>query len=158
MYQTTFSTILPMFGAVALERGVPGYAAAELLVAGERWLTAGEIRSILIAATFIGIDAFAVEQNFDRDRVFAALAKSIFTVREFTPEEMERSWELVQMFSNFKTLRTEHAFDDWICESWWSSCQTVPYAYPSAMSGAVAFGLGVRQALLKCTLEYDEET
>lgn len=83
--------MLPRFGPVLLERGEPGYAAAELLVDGERRLTAGEIRPVLIAATFIGIEACAVEQNFDRDRVFPALAKSIFTVRELIPAEQERA-------------------------------------------------------------------
>lgn len=83
--------MLPRFGPVLLERGEPGYAAAELLVDGERRLTAGEIRPVLIAATFIGIEACAVEQNFDRARVFPALAKSIFTVRELIPAEQERA-------------------------------------------------------------------
>jgi hypothetical protein len=155
MYRAPFSKILPSFAPVILERGLPGYALADLQIPGERRLTPSELRSLLIGSAFIGIEALAIEQQFDRERFIPILAHSVRTLQELTPPEQERSLELVQAFKEFRIIRSDHAFEDWICEALWELHQTAAYAFPSAMSDAVAYGLTIIQSLQKCTLEYD---
>jgi hypothetical protein len=146
--------IMPSFVPVLLERGVPGYTAAKQLAAGERTLALSEIRAILVASAYIGADAAAVEQGFDRDRVLPLLTKSVRDLDSCDDWEKNQSLYLANRFYSYKIIRAEHNLDDWICEALWGAYQTAPYVYPSAIAGAVSYGLTIMQSLRKCSIEY----
>jgi len=146
--------ILPSFVPVTLERGVPGYEAAPISLAGERRLSASEIRSLLAAAVFLGALEHASNLQFDMHRVRETLTRTLLSLPDLSEEERQHALRLVERFFDFKIIREDHPFDDWLCEAWWAEFQSIPYSYPSAMSEAVAYGLEVRRSLSKCTLEY----
>jgi hypothetical protein len=152
MLRAPLAKILPSFLPVLLERGVPGYESAEL-ISGEKRLARTEIRSLLVAACYMGALDCAGGQ-LDMTRVEEALSRSLQELPELSAAEKGASSELIATFSNFRIIRENHSFDDWLCEAWWPVFQSVPYQYPSAMSDAVAFGLAIRQSLKKCSIEY----
>ena len=90
----------------------------------------------------------------DFQRVTEALKASIPAIPDVTPEAATLALGLVNRFYGFHILREEHFLDDWVCEALWPAFQTAPYTYPSAMSGAICYGLSITQSLRKCELQY----
>lgn len=148
------SAILPSFLPVLIERGVPGYESARISLTGERRLTRSQIRALLAATAYLGALEHARNLNFDTTRVQENLTRTLLEVPDLTDDERKHSLHLIDQFFNCKVIRADHSFDDWLCEVWWPEFQTIPYTYPSAMAGAVAYGLGIRQSLNNCILEY----
>jgi hypothetical protein len=154
-YRAPFSTILHGFAPVSFKGGVVKYLSDPLFVSGERRLTESEARSLVIACAYIGIEAAAIERQFDRDRVLTNLTESVRALDILTIEERHRALQLVQRFYDYKIIRAERAFEDRLCEALWSEFQSVPYVYPSTMARLVGYGLGIMNSLEQCTLEYD---
>lgn len=152
MIRAPLSKILPSFVPVLLERGVPGYATEETSQ-GEARLSETNVRSLLAASAYLGALDYA-GQHLDSKRVESALTQSLEQLQELAPEERAFALKLIKTFFGYRIIRENHAFDDWLCEAWWSTFQPGPYKYPSAMSGAVFFGLSIRDSLRKCALEY----
>ena len=148
------ATILPSFLPVLMERGVPGYESVHISLTGERRLTRSQIRALLAAAAYLGALEHVGNLNFDATRVQEILTRTLLEVPDLTVDQRKHSLHLIDRFFNCKVIRANHSFDDWLCEVWWPEFQTIPYAYPSAMSDAVAYGLGIRQSLSNFTLEY----
>jgi hypothetical protein len=152
MFRAPLATLLPSFLPVLLERGVPGYESAEL-TSGEKRLARAEIRSLLLAASYLGALDYAGGQ-LEMTRVEESLNRSLQELPELSPAEKDASRELIAEFINYRIIRENHPLDDWICEAWWSRFQSIDYQYPSAMSEAVAYGLAIRQSLRECSIEY----
>lgn len=155
MYRAPLSQILPSCVPVLIERGVSGYNASDLLVSGERRLSESELRSVIVCAAYVGVESVASMQRFNREKVKNALDLSLKKLTDLNSSEQQRVLDLVEAFGSYPIIRANSHFDDWLCESIWGCFQNVPYEYPSAMSGAVAFGLSVIQSFEKCSLEYD---
>jgi hypothetical protein len=153
-YRAPIHLILPSFLPVIIERGLPGYAAALTALNGEKRLNQPQLRALLAASAFMGVVEHAGRLNFDADRVEVSLTGALREVPDLSVDERGHAQRLIDLFFKCKIIREEHSFDDWLCEVWWSEFQTIPYEYPSAMAGAVAYGLGIRQSLSNCTLEY----
>lgn len=81
------------------------------------------------------------------------LSQSLGRVGVLSESEKKRALELVERFHSYRIIREDHPLDDWVCEALWPAFQKAPYVYPSAMSGAVAYGLSIDQTLQKCVLE-----
>jgi hypothetical protein len=145
--------ILPSFVPVILERGLPGYA-AEALTAGEIRVPMQQLRPLLVAATLVGAWDYAGSQGFDSDAVRELLVQSLHNIPDLMPYEAKATVDLVDRFLSFNVIRSEHPLDDWLCEAMWPAFQVAPYRYPSAMSNVLSYGLGIRDALRKTTLEY----
>ncbi len=154
MYKAPLGIILPSFLPVLLERGVPGYEGAEIHLEGEERLDQMQIRSLITAAAFLGVETYVLDRDFDSERVQTSLTASFAQVSELSPEEMTFALQLVDDFYEYKFIRKDHSFDDWLCEAWWDEFQSIPYSYPSTMSDAVAYGLTIKNTLDKCDLEY----
>ena len=154
MYRAPLGRILPSFIPIFLEKGVPGYEGTHISVLGEKRLSKAEIRSLLVACVYLGIEEHAGNRNFDSEKVRQILTRSLSELNELSPEEKMLSLRLVDRFYNYKVIRADHSFDDWVCEALWDQFQGIPYVYPSAMSNAVSYGLTINQSLEKCILEY----
>ncbi len=154
MYKAPLAIILPSFLPVLLERGLPGYESAKVRLGGEERLDQMQIRSLITAAAYLGVETYALDRDFDSDRVQASLTASLAQVSELSSEEMTFALQLVDDFYEYKFIRKDHPFDDWLCEAWWDEFQGIPYSYPSIMSDAVAYGLTIKQTLSKCELAY----
>jgi len=142
--------ILPSTIPVKLERGVPGYAASELIVKNEKRIPETDIRHILIASTFVGALVAITDLGFDFDETQAALKASLQNIPIISSLDSQRALELVDAFHGFHIFRAEHPLDDWVTESWWALFQDAPYAYPSSMSDVVLYGLDIISVLEKC--------
>lgn len=153
MYRAPLGKILLSFIPVVLEKGVPGYEGAKISVPGEKRLSRMEIRSLLAASAYLGVEEHAGNQNFDSERVRQILTRSLLELNELSPDEKTFSLRLVDCFYSYKFIRANHSFDDWVCEALWSQFQSIQYVYPSAMAEAVAYGLTINQSLGKCSLE-----
>jgi hypothetical protein len=147
------SKILPSFLPVLIERGVLGYEAGSL-IASEELISREQLHALLAASAFIGALNYAVEQGLDFGQVDEALIRSITDIKELTSTETKLTLELINRFKTFRIIRENHSLDDWLCESLWPAFQSSSYRYPSAMSGAVAYALNIKQSLQKCVLEY----
>ena len=145
--------ILPSFLPVLIERGAPGYEVSKL-IEGEKHISHEQLHALLATSAFIGALNYAVEQDLDFDLANEALIHSISDIKELTLAEAKLTLELINQFRTFRTIRENHFLDDWLCESLWSVFQSSSYRYPSAMSGAIAYALGIKQSLQKCVLEY----
>lgn len=145
--------ILPSFVPVILERGVPGYQSDGALLPSERRLDTSEIRSVLIAAAYLGALEHAGNLDFDTAKVCEILTRTVGELPDCILEEKALALELIQSFLNVNFIRAEHPFDDWICEAWWPRFQVIPYAYPSAMANAISYGLSVNKTLGQFQLE-----
>jgi hypothetical protein len=153
-YRAPIHLILPSFLPVIIERGLPGYEAALTPLNGEKRLNQPQLRALLAASAYMGVVEHAGRLNFDADRVEVSLTGALRAVPDLSVDERGHAQRLIDLFFKSKIIREEHSFDDWLCEVWWSEFQTIPYEYPSAMAGAVAYGLGILQSLSNCTLEY----
>ena len=154
MYKAPLGIILPSFLPVLLERGVPGYEDTEIRMEGEERLGQMEVRSLITAAAYLGVETYALDRDFDTDRVQASLTASLAQVSELSSDEMTFALQLVDDFYEYKFIREDHPFDDWLCEAWWDEFQSIPYSYPSTLSDAVAYGLTISHTLSKCELAY----
>lgn len=152
MIQAPIATILPTFIPAILENGVPGYEGLPCVL-GEERLHFAEIRSLYAASVFLAALEHAVGKEFDHEQVRQILFQSLSDVRELTSDEKALTLLLIERFFNFKIIRADHPFDDWLCEALWEQFQSIPYTYPSAMSQAVSYGLTVNHSLNKCSLE-----
>jgi len=155
MPRLSIESIIPSFAGLLLRDAATEYAEAELLD-GERRLEEAEIRQLLLASCFIAVEATATQRGFDPDHVRTILTDSMFSLREYPMADRRNAVILVHDFSSYPIIREDHAFEDWICEALWHQFQTIPYEFPSAMSGVIAQGLRVMIALDKLELETGE--
>lgn len=146
--------ILPSFAPVFFERGIPGYA-AEPLIPGERRISSGALRPLLVASAFVGAWNHALQLGLDSDRVAELLTQSIPTIADFASGEAQRARELINCFMSFHIIREEHSLDDWLCEALWSEFQCIPYNYPTAMSSVISYALGISNTLENMVLELE---
>lgn len=153
MLRAPIEKILPSFIPSILERGVPGYKDVQS-IPGEKRLSSADIRSLFVASVLLGTLEHAGNKDFDIKRVRQILTQSVSELNELSSDEKTFSLQLVESFYNFKIIRAEHPFDDWVCEALWEKFQNIPYAYPSAMSTAISYGLTINHTLSKCSLEY----
>jgi hypothetical protein len=154
MYKAPLGIILPSFLPVLLERGLPGYEDSELRLTDEERLGQLEIKSVIAASAFLGVESYAVDRDFETERVRSSLTASLAQISELSPDEMTYVLHLVDEFYSYKFIREDHPFDDWVCEAWWDQFQSIPYVYPSTMSDAIAYGLTISNSLRKCELAY----
>jgi len=145
--------ILPSFVPVIFERGIPGYA-TETLSHGEIRIPTDHLRPLLVASALIGAWNHAGERGFDSDKVHKCLTQSVYAIPDFLPAEAKAALDLVDRFMSFRIIRAEHSLDDWLCEALWPAFQAAPYSYPSAMSNATSYALGIGNTLRKMALEY----
>lgn len=145
--------ILPSFVPVQIEQALAGYYEVPLQLEGERRLTECELRHVIAASSFLGTHLFCSQTGFDFAETETKLADSLFHIPQVSAEDRSEILELVKAFHNYPILRADHALDDWIAESWWSKFQTCTYGYPTAMSGAVAHGIGIVDALKTFRIE-----
>ena len=157
MPQLSIESIIPSFAGLLIRDAAAEYAEAQLLD-GERRLDEAEIRQLVLASCFIAAEATATLRGFDRDQVRTILTDSIFSLREYPMVDQRNAVILAHDFSSYPIIREDHAFEDWICEAIWHQYQTIPYEFPSAMSGVIAQGLRVMVALDKVELETGEAT
>lgn len=154
MNQVSIGNILSSFTPIFLERGVPGYAATEIRIPGERRLNCSEIRSLLVACEYLGVLEHVGDDDLDFERLRQILTQSLFDLDELSADEKTLSLQLVDRFVHYHIIRADHPFDDWVCEALWEQFQSIPYVYPSAMSGAISYGLTINHMLRKCSIEY----
>lgn len=143
-------SILMSFIPVLWERCIPNYGDAALQM-GEKRLSANEIKAVLLASGFIGAEAAAGIQNLDRYTVERGLNASINQSDLFNDVKHDAQ-TLIGKFYSSGTIRADHGFDDWICETFWETYQDIPYTYPSAMSSLVSYGLTIKDSLAKCRI------
>lgn len=153
MHRAHLNKILPSFIPGLLEVGIPTYEDSNF-IKGENRLTLSEIRALFVASAFLGTLEHAMKMEFDSERVRGILSQSISELSELSLDEKNLSFQLINRFFNFKIIRADHPFDDWLCEALWEQFQTIPYDYPSAMSAAVSSGLNINRILNNCSLEY----
>lgn len=153
-YRAPIHLILPSFLPLLIERALPGYEGAPIPLNGEKRLTRPQLRALLAASAYLAIVEHAGRLNFDEARVKDSLTRALHAVPDLDVNERGHAQRLIDLFFNYKIIRADHSFDDWLCEAWWSEFQTIPYEYPSAMADVVAYGLGIRQSLGNSTLEY----
>jgi hypothetical protein len=147
------SAILPSTIPTLLEKGVPGYVAAPTIATNERKLSEEEVRPVIAAAVFLGALNYVGSKGFNLRAVEAAFDRSLNQVMALSEAERESVRALLRRFRSFKIIRETHAFDDWICESWWVDYQNAEYEYPSQMANAIAYDLDVKRILERCLLE-----
>ncbi len=111
MYRAPLGKILPSFIPIILERGVPGYEGARISVPGEKRLSRTEIRSLLIASTYLGAEEHAGNQKFDSEQVRQIFTRSLLELNELSPDEKTFSLQLVDHFYNYKFIRADSSFD-----------------------------------------------
>lgn len=157
MPKLSIDSVIPSFAGLLLRDATAEYAEAKLLD-GERQLDEAEIRHLVLASCFIAVEANAILRGFDQDRVRTILTDSMFSLREYPMVDRRNAVILAHDFSTYPIIRADHAFEDWICEALWHQFQTIPYEFPSAMSGVIAQGLRVMVALDKVELEISEAT
>ena len=149
------STVLPSFAPVILERGIPGYE-ADPLAEGELRIQRDELKALLIASAYIGALNHALKHEFKYESAAETLAASMLQIRDISEDERRLAADLVERFRSYRVIREDHSLDDWVSEALWPAFQRTPYVYPSAMSGAVAYGLSIDETLQKCVLEEAE--
>ena len=157
MPKLSIDSIIPSFAGLLVRDATAEYAEAKLLD-GERQLNEAEIRQLVLASCFIAAEANAILRGFDQERVSTILTDSVFSLREYPMVDRRNAVILAHDFSSYPIIREDHAFEDWICEALWHQFQTIPYEFPSAMSGLIAQGLRVIIALDKVELEIGEAT
>lgn len=144
--------ILPSFVPVQVEQALGGYYEVPLRE-GERRLTETELRRVIAAASFIGTYIYCSQNGFALDEVRQALATSLSQIPVLSIEDNQAVLDLEKIFDGYHIIRADLSLDDWITESWWSELQNGEYEYPSALSGAVAHGLGIVEALRTFRIE-----
>lgn len=157
MPQLPIESIIPSFAGLLVRDAIAEYAEAKP-VDGERQLDEPEVRQLVLASCFIATEATSILRGFDRDRVRTILTDSMFALREYPMVDRRNAVILAHDFSSYPIIREDHAFEDWICEALWHQFQTIPYEFPSAMSGVISQGLRVMVALDKVELEIGEAT
>ncbi len=146
--------ILPSFLPIQIEQALAGYYEVPLQVEGERRLTEPELRQVIGAASFLGTQLYCTQIGFDLMETGAKLAESLNHVPDISEEDRKAVLALVERFHSYPIIRADHALDDWIAEAWWGKLQVgSEYEYPSAMSGAVAHGIGIVDALRAFRIE-----
>lgn len=145
--------ILPSFLPIQIEQALAGYFEVPLQAEGERRLTEAELRQVVGASSFLGTELHCVQAGFDLGETRAKLAESLNHVPDISHEDRDAVLALVERFHSYPIIRADHALDDWIAEAWWGKLQGCEYEYPSAMSGAVAHGIGIVDALKTFRIE-----
>ena len=147
------SQILPSFLPIQIQQALAGYFEVPLQVEGERRLTEAELRRVIAASSFLGTLLYCAEVGFDLAETREKLAMSLNHVPDFSHEDRDAALELVEKFHSYPIIRADHALDDWVAETWWGKLQGGDYEYPSAMSGAVAHGIGIVDVLRDYRIE-----
>lgn len=137
----TISTLVPTIMSVIFERGIPGYMNHSELTENEKRVSEEVIKALLTASFILGATDYLSGIGYHWDDTMAKLVNSIPEFKELTSDQMDNSKKFIQLFFDYRIIRENHSFDDWITETWWEHLQDCEYRYPSALSEAIAYSL-----------------
>jgi hypothetical protein len=150
--QIKIEGIIPTLTPIAFERALTGYQSDERLADGEVKIDNEAMKSVLVAALFLGSLNYLVEKGYDWDNTKGLLTSSLLNTEDLNETNLKKIEQLLSAFFEFRIIREEHAFDDWLCEVWWEHFQSSVYTYPSAMSNAISYILSFKEVLNKCEI------
>lgn len=145
--------ILPSFVPIQIAQALTGYYEVPLQLEAERRLDKTELGHLITAASFLGTLLFTVQAGFDFVETREKLASSLQKIPQATIEGSEAVLNLVETFHSHSKAPMDASLDDWMARAWWAKFQSCAYGYPTAMSGAIAHGLGIIDVLKTFRIE-----
>jgi len=140
-YILYIDSFLPVIMPVVLEKGVPGYYAEVSDFDADQVLSESQVNAVLTYSVYYCAQNHLLNEGYEYQEIINTLDSSIDNVDCLEDDEKELTRKFIIAFRNYKIIRQDHAFDDWLCEVVWPFFRDDEYVYPSPIARLISYGL-----------------